>query len=138
LILAVCITLGLVVFLVIGSRPSFDSIKLALPLLPAVLLFAAMNAFGENISYRAALLAPLHSVVGPSQAMLITATYFGISHYYGIPYGVIGVIMAGFLGWLLSKGMLETKGLFWPWFIHFCQDVAAFFFIAMGSVMAGG
>lgn len=137
-ILSVCITLGLLVFLVLAGRPTLETMKLALPLLPAVLIFAALNAFSENVSYRAALLSPLHTLFRPSQVLLLTAAYFGISHYYGVPYGVIGVVMATFLGWLLSKSMLETKGMLWPWFIHFCQDVAVFSFIAMGSITPGG
>jgi len=50
---------------------------------------------------------------------LLTAVFFGIGHYYGIPYGVIGAVMAGVLGWLLGKSMLEIKGIFWAWVIHF-------------------
>jgi uncharacterized protein len=46
--------------------------------------------------------------------------------------------MAGFLGWFLGKAMVETRGLFWPWFIHFVHDVLIFSFMAVGSVMAGG
>ena len=97
-----------------------------------------MNAFSEEMTFRAALLAPLHGVVGKSQALLLTAALFGLWHYYGVPYGVVGVIMAGGLGWLLGKSMLETKGLFWAWFIHFWQDVAIFSFIAAGSIVPGG
>ncbi|MFT6005009.1 MAG: hypothetical protein ACI8UQ_002153, partial [Bacteroidia bacterium] len=44
-------------------------------------------------------------------------------HYFGTPGGIIGVIVAGFLGWFLAKSILETKGFFWAWFIHFLQDV---------------
>jgi hypothetical protein len=62
------------------------------------------------------------------------SAYFGIFHFYGIPYGVIGVILAGFLGWLLGKSMLETRGLFWAWFLHFLQDVFIFAFMAIGFI----
>jgi hypothetical protein len=46
--------------------------------------------------------------------------------------------MAGFLGWFLGKSMLETRGLFWAWFIHFWQDVLIFAFLAIGSIRPGG
>jgi hypothetical protein len=36
-----------------------------------------------------------------------------------VPNGVIGVVMATCLGWLLGKAMLETRGFFWAWFITF-------------------
>jgi hypothetical protein len=34
--------------------------------------------------------------------------------------------------------MLETKGFFWPWLLHFLQAVIIFWFIAMGSAIPGG
>ena len=48
------------------------------------------------------------------------------------------VVMAGLLGWLLGKAMLETRGFFWAWFIHFLQDVLIFSFMAIGSIVPGG
>ncbi len=137
-ILSVAISLGTLAFLVIAGRPSLGSLLGALPLLPVVVLFALMNSFSEEMSYRAAPLSTLQENVGKGQALLATAAYFGIWHYYGVPYGVIGVVMAGILGWLLGKSMLETKGFFWAWFIHFLQDVMIFSFMAIGSVVAGG
>jgi len=50
----------------------------------------------------------------------------------------VGVILAAFLGWILGKSMLETRGLFWAWFIHFLQDVLIFAFLAIGSITPGG
>jgi membrane protease YdiL (CAAX protease family) len=106
--------------------------------LPWILLFAATNAFGEEMLYRSALLAPTHKVLGGEQAILLTATFFGIGHYYGVPYGITGVLLAGFFGWVLGWAMLETRGFFWPWMIHMVTDVVIFSFIAMGAVTAGG
>lgn len=83
-------------------------------------------------------LSVLENVVGKPQALLLMASYFGIGHFYGLPYGVIGVLMAGFLGWFLGKSMLETRGLFWAWLIHFVQDVLIFAFLAIGSIVPGG
>jgi hypothetical protein len=31
--------------------------------------------------------------------------------------------MAGFLGWLLAMSVVETRGFFLAWTIHFVQDV---------------
>ena len=136
LILSVCITLGTLAFLFLAGT-TLD-LSQTLPLLPEVLEIAPLKAFSEEIAYRASLLAPLHSVFGKTQALLLTAALFGLWHYYGVPYGIVGVIMAGALGWVLGKSMLETKGVFWAWFIHFWQDVAIFTFIAAGSVAVGG
>jgi membrane protease YdiL (CAAX protease family) len=136
-IAAVLIGLGTLTFLVIATRPGLSMIGRVLPVLPAVLLLAAMNAFGEEVSYRAALLAPLGQAIGNTHALMLTAVFFGIGHYYGVPYGVIGVVMATFLGWFMGKAMLETRGFLWPWFIHFVQDVLIFSFMAAGIIGNG-
>ena len=131
--------LGLLVFsLAFGSLPSLDALKNVLPLLPFVLLFAASNAFGEEMIYRAPWLSALEGPVGPAQALLITAVYFGIGHFYGVPYGILGVVMAFVPGWLMGKAMLETRGFFWAWFIHVCMDIVIYSFIALGSISPGG
>jgi len=132
------ISLGTLAFLVIAGRPPLDIVLRAIPFLPAVLLAAALNAFNEEMTYKASFLSVLEGPAGRSQALLLMAAYFGLGHYYGVPYGVIGVLMAGFLGWLLGKSMLETRGLFWAWFIHFWQDVLIFSFLAIGSITPGG
>jgi membrane protease YdiL (CAAX protease family) len=135
---AIYITFGTLAFLFIAGRPSATALVQVLPILPAVLLFSAMNAFSEEMTYRSALLAPLEGVVGPRQALYMTALFFGIAHFYGVPYGIVGVVMSTFLGWMLGKAMLETRGFFWAWFIHFLQDVVIFSFLAVGSIVAGG
>ena len=135
---AIVISLGLLTFLVIAGRPPLDIIVRALPLLPTVLLFAMLNAFYEEMTAKASFLSVLEDVVGKHQALWLMAAFFGIGHFYGIPYGVIGVLMAGFLGWWLGKSMLETRGLGWAWFIHFVQDVWIYAFAAVGSITAGG
>jgi membrane protease YdiL (CAAX protease family) len=135
---AVYIGLGLLGFLLVAGRPSWPSFVRAAPLFPAVLLFAAMNAFSEEMTYRASLLAGLEPALGPRQALWNTALFFGLGHYFGVPYGVAGALMATFLGWILGKAMLETRGFFWAWLIHFVQDVLIFSFMAAGSIAPGG
>lgn len=136
---ALCLCLGLGAFLVIGGGwPDVSPGSVTLVTVIAVVALAALNAFNENMTYRAAPLATLEPAIGPGQAMLLTAVLFGVGHFYGIPYGVVGVIMAAALGWILNKTMLETGGFFWPWFIHFCQDALVFSFMALGAVAVGG
>jgi hypothetical protein len=136
--LTVILSLGTLAFLVIAGSPPLDIVIQVLPFLPAILLAAALNAFNEEMTYKASFLSVLENPVGPRQALYMVAVYFGIGHFYGIPYGVVGVLMATFLGWLLAKSMQETRGLFWAWFIHFWQDVWIFSFLAIGSIIAGG
>lgn len=47
---SIYIGVGLLVFLIIGGRSSWASFVRAAPMLPAVLLFAAMNACGEKMT----------------------------------------------------------------------------------------
>ncbi len=135
---ALIISSGTLVFLILAGRPPLDLAVRALPFLPAILLAAALNAFNEEMTYKASFLSVLEDVVGKHQSLWLMAAYFGIGHFYGVPYGIIGVIMAGFLGWFLGKSMLETRGLWWAWFIHFWQDVLIFSFLAIGSIKPGG
>ena len=135
---AIVLSLGTLTFLVLGGRPPLDIVVRALPFLPVILLASAVNAFSEEMFAKASFLSVLEDVVGKHQALWLMAAAFGIGHFYGIPYGVIGVLMAGFLGWWLGKSMLETRGLWWAWFIHFVQDVWIFAFAVVGSIVPGG
>ena len=135
---SVILSLGTLAFLILAGRPPLDIALRALPFLPAILFAAMLNAFNEEMTYKASFLSVLEDVVGRNQALYLMAAYFGIGHFYGIPYGVIGVLMASFLGWFLGKSMLETRGLGWAWFIHFWQDVLIFAFLAIGSITPGG
>ena len=137
-ILAGCISLGTLAFLVIAGHPSLKLLAQVVPFIPVILLCAALNAFNEEMTYKASFLSVLEDEVGRTHALLLMAAYFGILHFYGVPYGVIGVLLAAFLGWILGKSMLETRGMFWAWFIHFWQDVWIFSFMVIGSITPGG
>lgn len=123
-------------FLSLGNL-EWESALSALPMLPLVVVLAAMNSFSEEVTYRAALLAPIHRTLGAMPSLLLTATFFGVSHFYGVPNGVLGVLLTGFFGWILGRSMLGSKGLFWPWLIHMCADVVIFGFMAVGAVQLG-
>jgi membrane protease YdiL (CAAX protease family) len=126
-IFAIVAALCVAVPTLLAMRPSPDMFLRAAPLLPACLLFAAINAFNEEIYFRATLLSTLPKIVGKNHALLINVVFFGLAHYLsGSPSGVIGFLMTGFLAWLLGKSMLETKGFLWPWFIHFLPDIVVF------------
>jgi Type II CAAX prenyl endopeptidase Rce1-like len=136
--LTLSISGGTLAFLMIAGRPDPVDLATLRSFLPAVLLAAAVNAFAEEVTYKASLLSVLEGPVGLRQAVLMVAAHFGIGHYYGIPYGLIGVLLAGFLGWILARYMAETRGMFWAWFVHFRQDVLIFSFLAVGAITPGG
>lgn len=94
-----------------------------LKVLPFALLFSMMNSFVEESIIRLGVIVALKGVFPDRAIAIISGLLFGSVHYFGNPGGVIGVLVAGFLGWFLAKSILETKGMFWAWFIHFIQDV---------------
>ena len=103
----------------------------ALPWLPLILLSAALNAFSEEVMYRAVPLGMLFPAVGPGHAIWLTSLWFGLGHYYGgIPSGPVGLVQAGLLALLLGKAMLDTRGLGWSWIIHVSIDTVIYIFIA--------
>jgi len=122
------------IYLLFTSPPTLDAFEKALPLIPAALLIALINAFNEEFTLRAAPLSTLWNTVGKQQALMITTVFFGLGHFYGVPSGIIGVLLSSFLGWFLGKSMLETKGFFWAWLIHFLPDAFIFTFFAISAV----
>jgi hypothetical protein len=121
-------------YLVLTSPPSLEDVVKARPLIPVALLIAVINAFNEEFTLRAAPISELWLVVGKQQALMITTAFFGLGHFYGIPSGILGVLLSSFLGWFLGKSMLETKGFFWAWLIHFLPDAFIFTFFAISAV----
>mgnify|MGYP000843920653 CR=1 FL=1 len=101
----------------IGNMPS---------ILPFSIIFALSNAFVEESITRLGVVVVLKGRLRDKTIPLVSALIFGTVHYWGNPGGIAGVIVAGFLGWFLAKSILETRGIFWAWFIHFLQDVIIF------------
>ncbi len=124
--LSLFITLGTSLFVYLQFGISRDAWGQIIPYLPWILLFSITNAFSEEVVYRLGIIVPLYGTVNPAYIMLISAVAFGAPHLRGMPNGLVGALMAGFLGWLLAKAVIETHGLFWAWFIHFLQDIVIF------------
>ena len=125
----IAIALGVLQYLAL--RPSLATMGMILPLLPSILFYAALNAFNEEMTYRAPMIATLEPASGSRQALWMSASFFGIAHYFGTPGGILGAIASVFMGWILGKAMIETRGLFWAWWIHFLSDVVIFAFLTM-------
>lgn len=87
-----------------------------------IILFSLTNSFAEEMIFRVGINGPLANLLAPNKIFLISAIIFGIAHFQGMPNGIIGIVLAGLLGYVLSKSIHETNGVFWAWFIHFLQD----------------
>lgn len=125
------IAAALAVVQYLGLRPDGTALLKALPVLPSILFYAALNAFNEEMTYRAPILATLEPVGGSRQALWMSACFFGVAHYFGTPGGILGGVLSIFMGWILGKAMVETRGLFWAWWIHFLADIVIFFFLTV-------
>jgi uncharacterized protein len=124
--MGVWITLATTVFMFFQLKKA-NALGSTLRRLPAILgwviLFSALNAFSEEVIFRLGVVSPLYGQVAEPVLLLLSAGMFGVPHYFGMPKGILGVIMAGFLGWLLAMSLVETQGLFLAWAVHFVQDV---------------
>jgi membrane protease YdiL (CAAX protease family) len=133
--LALLLTIFFFFGMMAQSGASLSRLVGVLPWLPAILLFAVMNAFGEEMIYRAAPLSQLWPVVGARHAIWLTAVWFGLGHYYGgIPNGAVGALLSGGIALLYGKAMLETRGLLLPTLMHLLTDVAIYIFLALAAV----
>ena len=121
----ISIVTAIVIYFQLG-RESEISIGGIIKVLPFSIIFALSNSFVEESITRLGVVVVLKGILKDKLIPFVSALIFGIVHYWGDPGGFMGVIVAGFLGWLLTKSIIETKGVFWAWFIHFLQDVIIF------------
>jgi len=126
LYLCALITLGTFSFVYFQFRKQKISVKELLPYIPWVIAFSLTNSFSEEVIYRLGVIVPLYNIIDATELILLSAVIFGLVHFGGMPHGLIGMVMAGFLGWFLAKAVIETEGIFWAWFIHFIQDIVIY------------
>lgn len=133
---SIYLALGTAAGLWLTGQVPLPEIGAFLPFVPVILLMAALNAFNEEFIYRSSVIATLENHLPRRQVWWISAAFFGIAHFWGVPSGFVGVFLATFMGWILAKAMLETHGFFWAWWIHFLQDVAIFSFLVSAHLAA--
>ena len=120
--------LGTLIFLLLSVRPDLGQIWDDLGILPFVAIIAGLNAFNEEFTLRAAPISTL-GALSEKEALVLTTVFFALGHYYGVPYGLVGVLLSGFLGWFIGKGILETRGFLLAWFTHLVPDLVIFGFL---------
>ncbi len=123
---ALIITAVTAVFIYFQAIKGNSIVTEHLRFLPWILVLAASNAFVEEMITRFAVVSSLDGLIPPNAVYLVSAAIFGGVHFYGTPGGILGVLLAGFLGWFAAKSIGETRGVFWAWLIHFLQDVVIF------------
>jgi membrane protease YdiL (CAAX protease family) len=116
------------------ALPSTVDLDVAAPFLVMAVLAAALNAFWEEAVFRAAPLGRLAPVIGPGPGVVILAAWFGLGHFYGgVPSGPIGAVMVTLVGLVLGRSMADTRGLAWPWAIHFSIDLTIYVVMALAA-----
>lgn len=123
LTLGLFVTLGTAIFMFFQLKNAEVDYRHFLFALLWSIPFSLANAFSEEAIFRIGIISPLYGIWAVPVIVLISAAVFGIPHYFGMPKGITGVLMAGFLGWLLAMSLVETQGFLLAWVIHFVQDV---------------
>lgn len=124
LLFFVSIATGIFMFLAVKYTNSIDNFQWSF--IPFILLFSLTNSLTEELIFRFAIVGGLFNHYPKLTILIISATLFGLPHYFGNPSGVIGILMSGVLGYILCKATMETKGLSIAWTIHFVQDIIIF------------
>jgi membrane protease YdiL (CAAX protease family) len=122
-------------YLYLTVHPNFSISDRIVRTFPWSVAVAILNAASEEFQFRSVLLAHLRGVFRPGETILLTAVFFGLGHYYGQPSGPLGVLMAGFAGWIWARSMIDTRGCVWAFLIHMVQDIVIFTFLAVGAGM---
>ena len=87
--------------------------------------FSVLNSFAEELVWRGSLVDALEKrgfrwgVVG-----VVTSISFGIAHFYGVPSGAFGVLLASVFGVGMYVLRRISGGLLTPMVGHFIVDVA--------------
>jgi membrane protease YdiL (CAAX protease family) len=127
--------LALSPYLYLTVHPNFKFGERIIRTFPWSVAVAVLNAASEEFQFRSVLLAHLRGIFRPGEIILLTAVFFGLGHYYGQPSGPLGVLMAGFAGWIWARSMIETGGGVWAFLIHLVQDLVIFTFLVVGAGM---
>ena len=129
-------TIGLIMAAVTGlvlyfqTSASGYSFKLR-PNLIMVLPMAAANAFTEEVVFRLSYVTATENAgLLPTWAKALGSLVFGFIHYWGIaPKGMLGAVLAAYIGFFLTKSILETKGFLFAWAVHAILDVVILTFL---------
>jgi len=126
------ISVGLLLFFLIPAlKPSLSNLTVGLLLFAAVC--AAMNSFAEEFLYRSALIPQVLPLFGKGATLMLVPAWFGLAHYFGVPNGLTGVLLAGIGGWFFAKSMIETRGIAWAWFLHFLADFTVYLLLLLAG-----
>lgn len=91
-----------------------------------IVVFAAVNAFSEELIFRGVVVTLTQGQMYPWQTMLLSAILFAMAHLRGQANGWFVMAGSAIVGWFLAMAVLQTQGLFWAWCVHFVQNIVIF------------
>jgi len=113
--------------------PDIAEFTAFLPRAPGVVLptaglaFSLVNALVEECIYRGILWEGLQDITRSWKATLIVhALIFGVAHWWGVPNGVVGVVMAVIYGLMMGIVRHISGGLLLPIVVHVFADLVIF------------
>lgn len=96
-------------------------------LLSAGLAFSLVNALVEEYIYRGILWEGLLDITQSwKTTLIIHALIFGVAHWWGVPNGVVGVVMAVVYGLMMGGVRYISGGLLLPIVVHLFADLVIF------------
>ena len=121
------------------AHPDLSSFRQFVPagvplwLLPlGIVLYAALNAFYEEVLWRGVLMQSLEAAVGPGlSVVLLQAAGFGFWHFYGFPGGWLGVGLAAFFAFFMGLLRHRSKGLLACWLAHLVADTTIYILVVL-------
>lgn len=111
-------------------------VDLMMKIMPMAIVFSFINACTEEVLMRLGIIVALKGIMEDKKIAIVCGIFYGITQYWSPIGGFLGMITGGFLGWFLAKSILETRGVFWAWMIHFVRDVlmfSGFFLLSLDS-----
>jgi membrane protease YdiL (CAAX protease family) len=129
-IISVALLLG---FLIPALQPSLANASVGLILFAAIC--AGLNAFAEEFLYRAALIPHVLPLLGTRATLLLLPVWFGLAHWFGVPSGLTGVLLAAIGAWFFTRSMIETRGIAWAWFLHFLADFTVYLMLLLAGAV---
>lgn len=121
------------------AQPDLSDAESMLPQWPVPLLvlgalgFSIVNALLEEVAFRGVLQAALRERFGDGVwPLLLQGAAFGVFHWYGVPRGAMGALMAGSWGVMLGWARRRSGGLLTPLIAHVVADIVIFSLLAMG------
>jgi hypothetical protein len=143
LLTAICCSLGFVMKMFFGKQAWQVNPQLSIPLVLNGIWWNLKSVLFEELIFRGVLFYMLLKKLTPTKAILISATAFGIYHWFS--FGVFGNIIpmivvffiTGIMGLLLAYAYAKTYSLYYPIAIHLGWNFTQIFVFSQGPIGNG-